>query len=130
MPPPSPASVWLFATAQFINVKSPAFSMAAPLAPFVAKPDAMLIPLKTLVVPLPVMKTRTASFPLTVSKFVPGPFNTMLSVIRGRGEERTIVPVVVISTVSSPGMALASRIACLSDPGPESEFVETVSVAE
>jgi len=51
-------------------------------------------------------------------------------VISGRGDERTIVPVAVISTVSSPGMALASRIACLSDPDPDSEVVETVSVAE
>ena len=81
MPPPSPASVWLFATTQFIKVKSPPFSMAAPLAPFVARPDVMLIPVKTLVVPLAVMKTRIALFPLTVSKFAPGPFNTMLSVI-------------------------------------------------
>jgi len=104
--------------------------MAAPLEPFVARPDAMLIPLKRLVVPLRIMKTRTPLFPLTVSKLAPGPFNTMLSVISGRGDERTIVPVAVISTVSSPGMALASRIACLSDPDPDSEVVETVSVAE
>ena len=40
------------------------------------------------------------------------------------------MPVAVISTVLSPDMALASRMACLSDPDPVSEVVETVSVPE
>ena len=54
----------------------------------------------------------------------------MFSAISGKGDESTIVPVTVISMVSSPPVELASRIACRSVSGPESADLDGKGVME
>ena len=72
--------------------------------------------------------TCTELLPLTVRRFVPGPAMITLEVIGGSGEASAIVPLVLNTMVLPPGVALASRIAWRSDPGPELSVVETVRV--
>jgi len=88
----------------------------------------MVRPEIVLVVPVLKENIWTALLPLIVRWFVPGPAITVLSVTVGSGEESTIVPLMVKTMVSSPGVALASDIAWRSDPGPESPVEVTVKV--
>ena len=90
---------------------------------------AIVRPEMVLVVPALNEKTWTALLPLTVSWFVPGPAISVLSVTVGSDEESMVVPVVVKTMVSSPDAALASKMACRSEPGPESDVEVTVKVA-
>ncbi len=89
----------------------------------------MVTPEIVFVVPVEKAKTLTAWSPLIVSRFVPGPVMVVLSVIGGKGEASVIVPVTMKEMVSSPLAPLASRMACLNDPGPESPVAVTSIIA-
>ena len=64
-----------------------------------------------------------------VSKFVPGPKIVVLAVIGGKADKRVIVPVALEKVIAPPPLVLASRIACLNEPAPESELFVTKKVA-
>ena len=74
-------------------------------------------------------KTREVLLPLNLSDFAPGPVMLILLVMVGSWDKSVMVPVTFEKTMSPLETALASRIACRSDPDPESEVLETKKVA-
>src|SRR5918995_4654216 len=65
----------------------------------------------------------------TVSSSAPEAVIVMSVLQGGNGLCRLMVPVAVTSMVSAPGLALASSMACRSEPAPESLVLVTVKVA-
>ena len=118
----------LLTSAQFEIVRVPALASPAPFADPVALPLAIVRPEIVFVVPAFIVNTWTALLPLIVNRFVPGPEMVVLSVTGGNAEARVIVPLTVKLIVSSPFVALASSIACRSEPTPASLVVVTLKM--
>ncbi len=81
--------------------------------------------------PLPILKTRLASLPLTASRPAPGPSIRRSSVMLNSPLVRAMVPSRAAGAKrirSAPGLVLASRIACRSEPRPLSARLPTVKV--
>jgi len=97
---------------------------------FEAQPSETVKPERVFVVPPRNAKTGTALLPLTLRSCSPGPLIAVLPVISGSGDERRMVPLIVIAMLSSPEAAFALRIASLREPGPESAVEETTKVAD
>src|SRR5262245_53010225 len=89
----------------------------------------MVRPEITFVVPMLNVKMFTELFPLIVNRFVPGPCMVVLPLIVGRADARVMVPVIEKVMVSSPVVELAFRMACRSEPGPESSALVTTKSA-
>jgi hypothetical protein len=102
----------------------------SPPAPPVAAPLNTLRPLM-LIVPAEAKKTRYKPSPLTVELPEPSPVIVTDSVIAGSALSNVMVPAAAASKVIvlAPPSALASMIACRSDPAPESAVLVTVNCA-
>src|SRR5262245_18593409 len=132
MPPPratspGPPRAWLSAKTERLTVRVPRLRTPAPST---ARPWATVSRLRDTVVPLLMCKTRSASLPLMVSRLTPGPLISRSSVMSSWPEARAMVPANpgAKAMSSAPGRALASRIACRSEPAPLSPRFRTVKV--
>src|SRR2546423_333723 len=104
--------------------------MAGPLLPL---PSCTVKPESALVVPAANLKTVKAELPLILKRSAPGPTIAVLTATTGSEELSTIVPetfVRLISRRSAWPPALASKIACLSEPGPESLVLLMISTGQ
>ena len=115
-------------TTALVRVRVPAFKMPPPRrspCPWVTVRSSMLT-----AAPLPMLKTRLASEPLTASLFAPGPSIRTLSVIPNSPLVRATVPRRPWAKVmtSAPGLVLAAVTAARSEPAPLSASVRTVKV--
>ena len=140
MPPPKPAV--LPEIVELVTVRVPELLMPPPLpvifAPETVTPEIDRLPpeamLKMLKLRFALMVPEELSKPLMISSVDPGPVMVRVPAETMVGRDfstlsRVIVPVTLKSIISLALLALASSMACLSEPAPASEVVVTVIVA-